>query len=166
MASWLEAQLELQRNRSSLLRRRMSFWLTATSARSLPCVTDTGNFVTVYYCLCLHAFYTGIREWSAGPANPDLPRKWPLGWRYSTLHGWASTRKVKPIWTLLKQVTVSGRGISWAICKSATLRSRQITMPAPHHSVFYRSDALPVVQPTASKHWRQIQYTTMQEKHL
>ena len=36
---------------------------------------------------------------------------------------------------LLKQVTVSGSGISWAICKSAT-RSRQITMPAPHHSVF------------------------------
>jgi len=29
---------------------------------------------------------------------------------------------------------VSGSGISWAICKSAP-RSRQITMPAPHHSV-------------------------------
>ena len=29
--------------------------------------------------------------------------------------------------------TVSGSGISWAICKSAP-RSRQITMPAPHHS--------------------------------
>ena len=37
---------------------------------------------------------------------------------------------------------VSGSGIGWAICKSAT-RSRQITMPAPHHSVFYRPDALP-----------------------
>ena len=33
-------------------------------------------------------------------------------------------------------------------------RSRQITMPVPHHSVFYRPDALPVAQPTASKHWR------------
>jgi len=42
----------------------------------------------------------------------------------------------KPIWILLKQETVSGSGISWAICKSAT-RSRQITMPAPHHSVFF-----------------------------
>jgi len=29
---------------------------------------------------------------------------------------------------------VSGSGISWAICKSAP-RSRQITTPAPHHSV-------------------------------
>ena len=31
---------------------------------------------------------------------------------------------------------MSGTGIIWAICKSAS-RSRQITMPAPHHSVFY-----------------------------
>ena len=46
----------------------------------------------------------------------------------------AGTRKVKPIWILLKQETVGGSGISWAICKSAP-RSRQITMPAPHHSI-------------------------------
>jgi len=58
------------------------------------------------------------------------------------LPGWAGTTKVKPIWILLKQETVSGSGISWAICKSA----------APHHSVFYRPDALPAAQPTASKH--------------
>ena len=64
------------------------------------------------------------------------------------LPGWARTRKAKPIWILLKQETVSGSGISWAICKSAP-RSRQITMPAPHHC-FYRPDALPSAQPTAS----------------
>ena len=29
-----------------------------------------------------------------------------------------------------------------------------ITTPAPHHSVFYRPDALPAAQPTASVHWR------------
>jgi len=29
------------------------------------------------------------------------------------LPGWASTRKIKPIWILLKQETVSGSGISW-----------------------------------------------------
>jgi len=46
---------------------------------------------------------------------------------------------------------VSGSGISWAICKSAP-RYRQITTPVPHHSVFYRPDALPATQPTASKH--------------
>ena len=71
------------------------------------------------------------------------------------LPGWACTRKVKPIWILLKQETVSGSDISWAICKSA-LRSRQIAMPAPHHSVFYRPDALPAAQPTVSKHWKHL----------
>ena len=50
---------------------------------------------------------------------------------------------------------MSDSGISWAICKSAP-HSRQITMPVPHHSVFYRPDALPGAQPTASKHWRHI----------
>ena len=65
---------------------------------------------------------------------------------------WAGTRKVIPIWILLKQETVSGSGTSWAICKSAPC-SRQITMPAPHRSIFYRPDALPATQPTASKHW-------------
>ena len=49
---------------------------------------------------------------------------------------WAGTRKVIPIWILMKQETVSGSGISWAICKSAPC-SRQITMPAPHRSIFY-----------------------------
>ena len=63
------------------------------------------------------------------------------------LPGWAGTRNVKPICILLKQETVSGSGISWAICKPAP-RSRQITMLAPHRSVFYRPDALPATQPT------------------
>ena len=71
----------------------------------------------------------------------------------SGLPGWAGTRKVIPIWILLKQETVSGSSISWVVCKSAT-RSRQITMPAPYHSVFYRPDVLPAAQPTVSKHWR------------
>jgi len=54
------------------------------------------------------------------------------------LHGWAGTRKAKPNWILLKQETVSGSGFSWAICKSAR-RSRQITIPSPHHSVFLQA---------------------------
>ena len=55
----------------------------------------------------------------------------------------------KQIWILLKQETVSGSGNSWAraICKSAP-RSRQIIMPAPHHSVF---TGLPAAQQTTSK---------------
>ena len=60
-------------------------------------------------------------------------------------------QKGKPVWILLKQETVSGSGISWAVCKSAP-RCRQTTIPAPHRSVFYRPDALPAAQPTVSEH--------------
>ena len=72
-------------------------------------------------------------------------------------------QKGKPIWILLKQETVSGSGISWAICKSAP-RSRQITTPTAHRSVFYRPDALPAAQPTASKHWRQLRDHVIKRK--
>jgi len=45
-----------------------------------------------------------------------------------------------PTWILLKQETVSGGGISWAIiCKSAS-RSRQITTPAPHHPLHWNNN--------------------------
>ena len=67
---------------------------------------------------------------------------------------WVSQyQKGKTNLDLLKQEIVSGSGISRAIRKSAP-RSRQITTPTPHHSVFYRPYALPAAQPTASKHWR------------
>ena len=62
---------------------------------------------------------------------------------------WASTRKVKPIWILQKQETVSGSGISWAVCKSAP-RSRQTTTPAPHHSVFF-TGRMPFLPPNQQR---------------
>ena len=49
---------------------------------------------------------------------------------------------------LLKQETVCGNGISWAICKSAS-RSRQITTPVPHHSSFLQAGC-PSCRPTNS----------------
>jgi len=64
------------------------------------------------------------------------------------LPGCASTRKVKPIWILLKQETVSGSSISWAVCKSAP-SSRQISTPAPHHSVF--TDRVPFLPPNQQR---------------
>jgi len=99
-------------------------------------------WISQYFCWCTH--------WD----NTRLTALFP------GLSRWASTRKAKTIWILLKQETVSGSGISWAVCKSAA-SSRQITMPAPHHSVFYRPDALPVAQPTASKHWRHWEWTKL-----
>jgi len=62
---------------------------------------------------------------------------------------WAGTRKVTPIWILVKQETVSGSGISWAVCKSAP-HSRQITMPAPHHSVFF-TGRMPFLPPNQQR---------------
>ena len=54
-------------------------------------------------------------------------------------------QKGKPIWILLKQETVSGSGISWAIYTSAPLS----TKPAPHHSVFLQAGC-PTCRPTNS----------------
>ena len=50
--------------------------------------------------------------------------------------------------TEARQETVSGSGISWAICKSAPC-SRQITTPAPHRSVFLQAGC-PSCRPTNS----------------
>ena len=47
-----------------------------------------------------------------------------------------------------RQETVSGSGISWAVCKSAP-RCRQITTPAPHHSVF--TDRMPFLPPNQQR---------------
>jgi len=45
-------------------------------------------------------------------------------------------------------------------------RDNHTNSPTPHHSIFYRLDALPGGQPTVSKHWRQgqcyINYTKSQ----
>jgi len=111
------------------------------------------------WIMCLHCGHTDSSALQTDLQQPEITQQHThtvhtrLMALFLGLPGWAGTRKVKPMWTLLKQETVSGSGISWAICKSAP-RSRQITMPTPQQSVFYRPDALPAAQPTASKHWR------------
>jgi len=52
---------------------------------------------------------------------------------------------------LLEQDTVNGSGISWAVCKSAPY-PRQLIMPAPHQTLFYRPYAFSATQPMASRH--------------
>ena len=64
----------------------------------------------------------------------------------NTLVSWY--QKGKPVWILLKQETVSGSGIHCAICKCAP-RSRQITTPAPHYSLFLQAGC-PSCRPTNS----------------
>jgi len=44
---------------------------------------------------------------------------------------------------------------AWTICKSFKPRTRQVTMPVPHHSEFLQAGC-PSCHPTVSTHWRQI----------
>ena len=122
-------------------------WPTATDQREKDQWTPRWNCYTLYsgswkiiYTVPKHT-HTRLTA-----LFPGLPR-------------WAGTRKVKPI--ILKQETVSGSGISWAVCKTAAC-SRQTTTPAPHHSVFYRPDALPAAQPIATKHTAAVQQQASQ----
>ena len=112
----------------------LNCWIECHWIKLLELAKTTGKHTES----CIHNYYTTLHPFN-GP--------------FSGTTQVSQYQKVKPIWILLKQETVSGSGISWAICKSAP-RSRQITTPALHHSVFYRPDALPAAQPTASKHWR------------
>ena len=55
---------------------------------------------------------------------------------------------------------MSGNGICWAICKSGP-RSRQTTMPAPHHSVFFTSRT-PFLPPNQQCHSTEGNYLSVQ----
>jgi len=128
---WLCGQVQLE----ELEKHQISTWRGLCSC--LSCVN-----CTVQYCRCTVCVRVCARACVCGcvvlfvrtgythtqPFNGLFPgRDYP---------GLAGTRKVKPIWILLKQETVSGSGISWAVCKSAP-RSTQTTTPAPDHSVFF-----------------------------
>jgi len=75
------------------------------------------------------------------------------------LSGTTRVRRYQKDKTNLEFNEARGSGISWAVCKSAPC-SRQITTPAPHHSVFHRPDALPATQPTVSKQRRRTIHIT------
>jgi len=61
-------------------------------------------------------------------------------------------QKSKPIWILLKQETASGSGIRWVDMQVCTSLQTDNHASTPPLEFFYRSDALPATQPTASKH--------------
>ena len=71
------------------------------------------------------------------------------------------TKKAKTNVDLLEQEIVSASGICWAICKSAPHADNHANIPP---LFFYRPDALPDAQPTASKHWRQLGYSQLFRK--
>ena len=102
--------------------------------------------------LCVEVVRQGVPD--HGAVHSDLISPYYSHTRLTALFpglpGWAVTRKVKPIWILLKQETVSGSGISWAICKSAP-RSRQKTTPTPHHSKKFFTGRMPFLPPNQQR---------------
>ena len=77
---------------------------------------------------CLMALFLGLPGWAVPEGKTDLD---------------------------FTEARVSGSGINWAICKSAS-HSRQYPTT---QKFFYRPNAVPAAQPTASKHWRQMKGT-------
>ena len=119
----------------------------------------------LHSALCVHKQHTGKTHWpissafvtvqSSGVVISISKHTRALNGPLSRTTRISRYQKGKTnLFFLLKLETVSGSGISWAICKSAP-HSKQMTTPALHHSVVYRPDALPAAQPTASRHWRQ-----------
>ena len=80
------------------------------------------NYYTLHTFNGPLSWTTQVSRYQKGKTNPDFTEARDSEWQWHQL----------------------------GICMSAP-RSGQITMPAPHHSVFYRPDALPAAQPTASK---------------
>jgi len=83
----------------------MAHWLSSNHLWSME--TDHSNLLLGSMLLCCNAetknhFIPKHTHTRLTALCPGLPR-------------WASTRKVKTIWILLKQETVGGSGISWAI---------------------------------------------------
>jgi len=125
------------------------------AAQKCSLKTEITELITAHLCSSFVStsfsaltLLVGSQEWHDPPHKNNVQRIPTFSSITSThthlmtlcpgLPGRASTRKVKPIWILQKQETVSGSGISWARCKS-TPCSRQITTPAPHCSVFLQA---------------------------
>ena len=126
---------QLQLQKSAYWKKQCVFSKYPHQASMIAQKHDT---VSVYYYTRLTAIF------------PGLPR-------------WAGTKKVKPIWILMKQETVSGSGISWAVCKSAP-HSSQITTPAPHHSVF--TGRMPFLPPNQQRQSTEALYQYATPKSL
>jgi len=112
-----------------------------SSGKWLVCrqvMTFEWHLTLLLYCSTCFSIYNNTHLMALCPGYPGVP----------------VPERLKPVRILLKQETVGGSGISWAICKSAP-HHRQIPMPAPHHSIFYRPEDLPATQLTVSKYWRQ-----------
>ena len=83
-----------------------------------------------------------VRPWCGQPSDQRTAKK------HNRTSGTTRVSRYQKGKTNLDFTEASDSGISWAICKSAP-RSRQITTPAPHHSVFLQAGC-PSCHPTNS----------------
>ena len=111
--------------------------IACTECKDRPTVTNIQRSVCLSVCM-----YLSVAHNHTHPFNDPLSRTARVG-RY---------QKGK---TSLDFTKARDSEWQWHQLDQSAPRSRQITTPAPHHSVFYRPDALAAAQPTASKHWRQ-----------
>jgi len=98
--------------------------------------------ITIQHLLTLHAQYTEHTHTHKHPFNGPLS-------------GTTQVSRYQKGKTNLDFTEARDSEWQWHQVGKSAPRSRQITTPAPHYSVFYRPDALPATQPTVSKHWRQ-----------
>jgi len=64
---------------------------------------------------------------------------------------WAGTKKVKPIWILTKQETVSGSGISWAAGPYASLHLAPDRQPHQHPTSLFFTGRMPFLPPNQQR---------------
>jgi len=129
---------------------------------SLATVPPTAKlwFVLAFFlqaeCPCLHPSNSikTLKLGSSHPPTSQLLLLHPFNGLFSRTTWVSQHQKGKPFWILLKQETM---GRHWhqldhmqIICISLQTDNHASTSPVS----FYRPDALPAAQPTASKHWR------------
>ena len=103
-------------------------------------------------CICVHYLY--VANWHHHTHTHTHTTVLLLVWNMSGSNQVSRYQKgktkAKTNLDLLEQEIVSASGICWAICKSAPHADNHANIPPL--CFFYRPDALPDAQPTASKH--------------
>jgi len=137
--------------------------ISATEATCRPPTTFTALSMVIIGCLkvshCSWIILQGNKQWQRSKGDIDKSIDHLTHTHTSVLRPsdfvWDYPGELlpEPIRILLKQKTVSGSNIAEPYANLHLAQTDTATMPAPHHSVFYRPDALVATQPTVSKHW-------------
>jgi len=132
----------LQTSRHSLI--WQIYVYTEPSNKISECAAECLKVVTALHLLCSNSKPSCMVQQQQRPFNDPLSETAQLSWYQEgkTNLDFTEARESECQWQQLDHM------------QSAPRHSRQITTPSPYHSVFYRLDALPAAEPTASKHWR------------